>query len=413
MRICILSRTTTFHNQSGGLETQLQNLAEGLARRNHQVVIISSQLVNHPKHLEENGVTYHFLPNAPHLSYELIKNKSWLEKIKLTWSNPRLFHQESRELFKKFHQEKPFAVVISQSSAGVGIARDLEDPIYEDKDRISNRCPLISIIHGTCFSELSNRFRTLKTPKNLVRFLILDLPFYLWEHTTNNKRLYSTCAKIVAVSDQLKNEFIREHSQFKEKVEVIYNGVDANQFRPGSEKFGQFTLLFIGRVAKEKGVGELLETARLLKKQGQNLQILIVGSGDDLEGYQKESEGLPVKFLGPLPYSDLPTYYQTAHVFFLPSRRQEGFPMVIAEALCAGLPVLTSGSGGIKDAIIHGDTGLISENNSPSEYTEFVKELITRPKYCQALATNAARAGREKFSQNGMVEQYEQLLLKL
>jgi len=74
-----------------------------------------------------------------------------------------------------------------------------------------------------------------------------------------------------------------------------------------------------------------------------------------------------VIFAGEVPNSELPRYYNICDVFVLPSRKYEGIPRVILEAMATGKPVIASDVGGVKDVIRDGQTGLLFRSSYVEE----------------------------------------------
>ena len=119
---------------------------------------------------------------------------------------------------------------------------------------------------------------------------------------------------------------------------------------------------FCGRLCKDKGVRELVDGFKLLRKRNENVKLLLVGPYDtrDIlpEEYKKEIESNPdIIATGRIAKNMLPLYYQLMDVFVLPSYR-EGFGMSVLEASAMNKPVLVSRSHGCVDSIVEGETGL-------------------------------------------------------
>jgi glycosyltransferase involved in cell wall biosynthesis len=100
-------------------------------------------------------------------------------------------------------------------------------------------------------------------------------------------------------------------------------------------------ILFAGRVEKVKGVDVLLRAAHLLAQGGLPFEITIVGDGSQCAALASLSEELgiagSVRFEGAVPYDSMMPWYEYAHVLVLPSKHSEGWPKVLAEAMCHGV----------------------------------------------------------------------------
>jgi glycosyltransferase involved in cell wall biosynthesis len=120
----------------------------------------------------------------------------------------------------------------------------------------------------------------------------------------------------------------------KEKItEPIYNGVDTHMFKPMNvEKSSEFTVAYAGRVSPEKGIYRLVRIAEKLP----DVHFLIAGKRQMGISFPRA-----IEYVGGLPFSEMPKFYNKADLIILPSFT-EGFPNVILEAYACGKPVLVA-----------------------------------------------------------------------
>jgi len=120
----------------------------------------------------------------------------------------------------------------------------------------------------------------------------------------------------------------------KEKITPpLVNGVDTGMFRPMKvERSSEFTIAYAGRISPEKGITRLLRTAERLT----DVHILVAGANQMNLSFPRN-----VEYLGPLPFSEMPKFYNKADLVVLPSFT-EGFPNAILEAYACGKPVLVA-----------------------------------------------------------------------
>lgn len=161
-----------------------------------------------------------------------------------------------------------------------------------------------------------------------------------------------------------------------------------------------FTLLSVGRLVERKGFAEAIQAVSLLKKDGRQVRLVIVGDGPErakLEGLVKSADvSDQVSFLGKVPDADLPGLYAAADAFVMAPKSigadVEGFGIVYLEANLMGRPVIGSRTGGVADAVLDGKTGLLVEPGSAAAIAEAVCKLMDDP----ALAARLGADGRKR-----------------
>jgi glycosyltransferase involved in cell wall biosynthesis len=114
-------------------------------------------------------------------------------------------------------------------------------------------------------------------------------------------------------------------------------------------------LVVIGRLAREKGYGVLLDAMRLLDDP---IRLDVFGDGPSRAELEAAASGLDVTFHGARPRAEIAPVLATAHALVVPSLR-EGLGMVALEALAVGRPVIASGTGGLVETVVDGDDGIL------------------------------------------------------
>ena len=148
----------------------------------------------------------------------------------------------------------------------------------------------------------------------------------------------------------------------------------------------KLVLLCVGRIHPRKGQLELIEAVSKLPEDIiSNLNLIFVGpvvSKPYFSKKKKESQNFKgaIEFKGDLLVEDLRGCYQNADIFCLcptvQKKSVEGFGLVYLEASSFGLPILATRTGGIEDAVIDGQTGLIADHKTPDELCEKLLELV-------------------------------------
>jgi phosphatidyl-myo-inositol dimannoside synthase len=177
----------------------------------------------------------------------------------------------------------------------------------------------------------------------------------------------------------------------KKKLKLIRGApskvVEAKKSMPFKKKDkAKLVLLCVGRIHPRKGQLELIQaTSKLPEDIVSDLTLIFVGpivSKPYFSKLKKESQNFrgEVEFKGDLLVEDLKECYQNADIFCLcptvQKKSVEGFGFVYLEASSFGLPILATRTGGIEDAVIDGQTGLIADHKTPDELSEKLLELV-------------------------------------
>jgi glycosyltransferase involved in cell wall biosynthesis len=140
-------------------------------------------------------------------------------------------------------------------------------------------------------------------------------------------------------------------------------------------------LLFAGVLTPRKRPMDLLLAYRQLRLEFPNLEVLFCGGVEDAryarcmrELAAREHLG-GARFLGPLPPADIAELMSRATALVLPSA-EENAPMVIAEAMAIGIPVVATRVGGVSDMVTHGETGLLYESGNVDALVECLRSLL-------------------------------------
>lgn len=193
-------------------------------------------------------------------------------------------------------------------------------------------------------------------------------------HILKKTLVKSDC--MVAVSNFVKQSYCEEFGINKDKVKVIYNGIDtlqnANRFCRKHSERNVIKLLYVGRLIKVKGVHILLDAVKKLTDREENVELEILGDGSMRMEYERMAEELgimdKVHFRGYV--LDKQKYYENADIFVCPSIWQEAFGISIIEALAQGLICVASNVGGIPEIIEDGKDGFLVQSGNDSELAE-------------------------------------------
>lgn len=150
----------------------------------------------------------------------------------------------------------------------------------------------------------------------------------------------------------------------------------------------EFTILFLARVEKEKGIYEALEAHRLVNRKYPFVSLMVAGDGGELDGavrYAATRQLASVRFAGRLGVAGKCEAFRAADLYLFPSYN-EGLPLSVLEAMAFGLPVITSAAGGLSEFFQHGEMGFMTENLDPEILASFINRLITDPDLCSRMS---------------------------
>jgi glycosyltransferase involved in cell wall biosynthesis len=161
-------------------------------------------------------------------------------------------------------------------------------------------------------------------------------------------------------------------------------------------------LLYLSNVLPEKGCFDLVAALRELGQRSASWEVRIVGAAaPEVEKRLRcELAELPagsahISLMGERRGQEKQDQYKWANAFVFPPRQDEGQPLVLLEAMCAGLPIVATNQRGIADTVRHGEEGLLFERHDVLGLAKAITELADNPELSEALG----RAGRRRYEQ--------------
>lgn len=397
MRIWLPIRITLAHGVQGGMERQADTLARGLARRGHQVTIVTTA---HPDGVvEENDLDLQTL-YIPHTTWRRYQPHWW---------------RQSYQALRDRHALFPYDVILSQSAGGLG---------YLGQAQRHLGLPSVVILHGSSQGEVVTAWRGARNPRGIYR--LLRLGWRLPPLLARWRRVAASVSHWIAVSPTVGVENQREIGFPTERLSVVLNGVDVDTLRPDPqapralrERLGlppaTLLLAITTRLEYEKGVQIALEALARLLPTYPNLYLLVAGAGVYDEALQRRALSLGVgdraRFLGFLQRPDLATVLAGSDAYIMPSLRPEGLPISVLEAQAAGLPVVVSDVGGAAASLIPDHTGYLFPRGDVDALVARLTILLADSTRRQAMGALGRRVAETRFSVDSMVRATENILL--
>lgn len=292
-----------------GTEIATYNLAEHLAKRGHEIHIITSYDEGLPNFTKENGFYVH----------------------RIAWPKIKILGVIVFWLNVVFTVRKIKPDIVHVQSIGSGVPAYLIKKILKKPYTVWGRG-----------SDVYLPGRFIRVTRNLV--------------------LQNADAILVLTEDMRKKmtEFTSRN------IYIVPNGINLEQFNDRSQNLvkngSTKNILFVGRLHPVKGVQYLIEAMEYVLKKVPNCNLILVGDGVDRARLETLSVQLGIKksvhFVGIVPHEKVRIFMQQADIFVLPSL-SEGFPGVILEAMACGLPIVATRVGGVVDIVNDGSNGYL------------------------------------------------------
>lgn len=209
---------------------------------------------------------------------------------------------------------------------------------------------------------------------------------------------------VIAVSASLADLYLELRLAAGRPIAVPHHGsshgVDTEHFRPVLRDVSFIqelsmdpelpTVIFIGRLTADKGLDSLIDALDLLRLEGVEFQVLVIGPQDEADSsyYRERLEACltPVWVISQSP--DVRPYIASADFLVLPTRR-EGMPNVVLEAAAMGIPSVTTTATGAIDSLLDGETGILVPPNDPRALSTAMSRLLRDPALRQRMGASA------------------------
>lgn len=175
-----------------------------------------------------------------------------------------------------------------------------------------------------------------------------------------------------------------------------------------------FVMGVVGRLEEQKGLAHLLEALAAVGRRIPQATLILVGDGRERQALESRAQELgvagQVRFLG--TRRDLALIYRALDLYVQPSL-WEGLPLALLKAMGAGLPVLASRVGGVRELIEDGVNGRLVAPGDPEALAGAMVSLYRQPRFRSGLGTAARLTIRKRYSLEAMLAQLERLYLEL
>lgn len=202
------------------------------------------------------------------------------------------------------------------------------------------------------------------------------------------------CNMVIAPSPGMRD--VLERFGVEGEIVVVPNGVDLQKFKESIEPLVRSEigfsdedtlLIYVGRLGPEKNLPFLLRSVAGAVQAYDQVRLLVIGGGPELDNLQDRVRHMQmekhIKFMGLVPYDQVPRYLATADAFVTASFT-EVHPLSVIEAMAAGLPILGIDSPGVGDTVLDGQTGfLIAQEDLAGFTAKMVRLIVNRDERLQ------------------------------
>lgn len=391
MRIAIA--TAVYYPQINGVAMFSHNLAVGLSRRGHEVMVIAPS--QNGKNYTEviDGVKTVYLRSVDSKVYPDQIHDVPEQKKMLGVKMPRVFYRhgfrvsvfpqiEVKRALDKFHPD----IVHVQVSDPIG----LSVVSYARKHHV----PVVTTEHN----QPEVLTEPLKMPKPIKKGANYVLSAYF--RNRQSKSDFVTMPTERAIRGLLGNG-----EKIKIPVAAVSNGVDLSNFKPGKaepallDKYGISkdlpVVLYVGRVDPEKKVGLVVEAFNKARSKYPKMQLVIVGDGvDRVKLENKYNKDPNIKVLGKVVGDDLYELYKIGSVFVTASEI-ETQGIVLIEAAASGLPLIAVDKGAVAEICVNGKNGILCEPRNVSQIAKAIVKIMTDSSLQKEYAKKSVEISKE------------------
>ena len=205
---------------------------------------------------------------------------------------------------------------------------------------------------------------------------------------------------VVAISGAEADTVVTRLVGARDRVAIVPPGVDGTLFHPaGAPPAGTGYAVVAGRLQPLKGLDLAIEAIAAVPESIRPELVVAGDASADFDGYVEELTALAarhgighgVRFVGPQSRASLAALLRGARLVLIPSH-SETFGLVALEGAASGVPVVAADSGGLREAVVEGETGVVLDSRDPQAWAEAITAILTDPE----LARRLSLAGRER-----------------
>ncbi|MCR5572682.1 MAG: glycosyltransferase [Candidatus Saccharibacteria bacterium] len=391
----IVISTDVYYPMINGVAVFSRNLAAGLKKRGHQVMVLAPSLTGKfgVEKDKEFGYTVVRLKSKRMYLYPDQIEKVPKEKKMLGVKVPQFVYKNG--LHVSYNPYSDIKRVLDDFQPDI-IHDQTPGPLALAVFRYAKKrnIPIVSTDHA----YPDNLTQQVKLPELAKKPINAAMNAYFLSFLRRSE--YATMPTEQAITDLLPK---RRHS-FKVPIEAISNGIDLSRFAKGranADIYEKYNIprnipivLYVGRVDPEKSLDVLMHAFVDVLQKVPKAHLVVVGDGTARQKLEKiaAKEGIVnhAHFLGRIIGDDLPQVYRTGTVFAITSKT-ETQSIVIMEAMASGLPVVTVKAGAVPELVKHGKNGYIYDPDDKDGVARGIAHILANKDLCEKMSDDAVK----------------------
>ncbi|HSH45335.1 MAG TPA: glycosyltransferase family 4 protein [Longimicrobiales bacterium] len=363
MRLLVVNWQDRLNPRAGGAETHLHEIFGRLVRRGHSVTLLTSRWPGAPERQEVDGMDVH------------------------RTGGRYTFNMAAPAYYRRRLTQQELDVMVEDLNKV-----PLLSPFWA-------RHPLALLVHhlfgGTAFQEAS--------PPLAAATWLLERPLGVVYRSVPTMAVSASTARDLGA-----------RGLPEETIAIIPNGVDTALLTPGpvQDRFAEPTILYLGRLKRYKRVDLPMRAVAQLRREGQDVRFIIAGTGDDEGRLRSITDELGiadlVDFRGFVTEEEKARLFRRAWVHVLTSPK-EGWGITNLEAAACGTPTIASDSPGLRDSVVHGETGFLVPHGDVAALAGRLSEVLGN-EALRAELGGGARSFAEGFTWDRAAEATERFL---
>jgi glycosyltransferase involved in cell wall biosynthesis len=397
MHICLFSVLGTSEKLQnwGGVQTHAKNLVSLLINEGHEVTLITGSgdpVQRGPLTITTVGQDFGARPS-----------KSWFEKAYIA--------------FSKVHTNHPVDCVFSEGGSVRGLMSEMRQ----------NDIPVVAFVHLLSFHYFYNNWQEIDGLQALKSYVFRTVPRIIYDMIKMDILFFRKCQKIITgsltIARQLENYYGIPHN----KLEVIHNWVDTNQFQHDQSsrknirsKFdiedNDIAFLMTGALRRAKGFRVALRAFKEFLVKFPNASLLLSGEGPDRRYLEKNVScdntlKDKIKLTGSWNHSELSGLLSAGDIFIMPSLMNEVLPYTLLEAMACELPIIATKIAANKEAL--GSSGFFFSRGDARSLKETMLSLSSDLRLRTATGALNRKRIVERFSDAATLKKLRVLLAEV